>query len=115
MKAMMIIMSFLISAALPAQMRQIDSFMNAVYQRGQFTGAILVAANGKVLYEKAFGMADREKKRPFTTDTREYIGSLSKQFTAMGIMILHDRGKLEYSQSVRDFFPDLPLCMQPVT
>jgi CubicO group peptidase (beta-lactamase class C family) len=115
MKAMMIIMSFLISATLPAQTRQIDSLMNALYQRGQFTGAILVASNGKVLYDKAFGMADREKKRSFTTDTREYIGSISKQFTAMGIMILHDRGKLEYSQSVMDFFPDLPACMQPVT
>jgi CubicO group peptidase (beta-lactamase class C family) len=115
MKAKIIIMSFLLPVALIAQTRQIDSLMNAVYQRGQFTGAILVASHGKVLYDKAFGMADREKKRAFTTDTREYIGSISKQFTAMGIMILHDRGKLQYSQSIRDFYPELPSCMQPVT
>jgi len=101
---------------LPAgQIGRIDSLMNAVYQRGQFTGAILVATHGKVLYEKAFGMANREKHLPFTTDTREYIGSISKQFTAVGIMILHDRGQLKYEQPVRDFFPELPACMQPVT
>ena len=97
------------------QIGRIDSLMNAVYRRGQFTGAILVASHGKVLYEKAFGMADRDKRLPFTTDTREYIGSISKQFTAMGIMILHDRGQLKYDQPVRFFFPELPACMQPVT
>jgi CubicO group peptidase (beta-lactamase class C family) len=97
------------------QIGHIDSLMNAVYRRGQFTGAILVARHGQVLYEKAFGMADRDKKRPFAIDTREYIGSISKQFTAMGIMILHDRGQLEYDQPVRVFFPELPACMQPVT
>lgn len=94
---------------------RIDSLMTAVYQRGQFTGAVLVASHGKIIYEKAFGFADRERQRPFTLDTREYIGSISKQMTAMGIMILHDRGKLRYDQPVTDFFPELPACMQPVT
>jgi CubicO group peptidase (beta-lactamase class C family) len=106
----------IVGQLLPAgQPARIDSLMNAVYQRGQFTGVILVASHGKVLYEKAFGMANREKYIPFTTSTREYIGSISKQFTAVGIMILHDRGQLKYEQSVRDFFPELPACMQPVT
>jgi CubicO group peptidase (beta-lactamase class C family) len=94
---------------------RIDSVMTALYNRGQFTGSILVADHGKVIYEKAFGLADREKKIPFTLNTQEYIGSISKQFTAMGIMILKDRDKLDYNQSVRDFFPELPACMQPVT
>jgi CubicO group peptidase (beta-lactamase class C family) len=89
--------------------------MTALYDRDQFTGSILVAREGKVIYEKAFGLADREKQIPFTTDTREYIGSVSKQFTAMGIMILKDRRLLDYSQSVRHFFPELPVCMQTVT
>lgn len=102
-------------AAGPTVSTRIDSLMTAVYQRGQFSGAILVASHGKVLYEKAFGMANREKGLPFTPDTREYIGSVSKQFTAMGIMILHERGKIKYDQSIRDIYPELPACMQPVT
>lgn len=99
----------------PGQAGRIDSLLNAVYQHGQFTGAVLVASHDKIIYEKAFGFADRERKRPFKLDTREYIGSISKQMTAMGIMILRDRGKLRYDQPVRDFFPELPVCMQPVT
>jgi CubicO group peptidase (beta-lactamase class C family) len=68
-----------------------------------------------VIYEKAFGLADRAKNTPYTLETGEYIGSISKQLTAMGIMILKDRGLLDYSQSVRQFFPELPPCMQVVT
>jgi CubicO group peptidase (beta-lactamase class C family) len=89
--------------------------MTALYNSGQFTGAVLVAENDKLLYEKAFGLADRAKGFPFTIQTKEYLGSVSKQFTAMGIMILKDRQKLTYDQSVRDFFPELPTFMQPVT
>lgn len=100
---------------LRAQSAKIDSLMTALYNRGQFTRSILVARKGEIIYQKAFGLADREKSTPFTLETGEYIGSISKQFTAMGIMILKDRGKLDYSQSVRDFFPELPPFMQDVT
>jgi CubicO group peptidase (beta-lactamase class C family) len=89
--------------------------MTALYQRDQFSGAILVASHGHVLYENAFGMANREKHHPFKLNTHEYIGSVSKQLTALGIMILHDRGKLSYDQPIKDIFPELPACMQPVT
>ena len=95
--------------------RKIDSLMIALYGRGQFTGSILVANHGKLIYKRAFGMADRQTGTPFTPDTKEYIGSVSKQFTAMGIMILRDKGKLEYDEHIRVFFPELPACMEPVT
>jgi CubicO group peptidase (beta-lactamase class C family) len=95
--------------------REIDQFMSALYVSGQFTGAVLVAEHGHVIYKKAFGMADREYNKPFTLQTQEYIGSVSKQFTAMGIMILKERGKLNYDQPVREIFPELPECMLPVT
>jgi CubicO group peptidase (beta-lactamase class C family) len=95
--------------------KRIDSLMNALYERGQFTGSILIANHGEIVYKKAFGLADRENKVPFTLATQEYVGSISKQFTAMGIMILKDQNKLNYNQSIRHFFPELPLCMQPVT
>ena len=84
-------------------------------KRGQFTASILVALQGRVIYERAFGLADREKNRPFTTNTTEYIGSVSKPFTALGIMILKEKNKLDYDQSVRHFFPELPNFMQVIT
>jgi CubicO group peptidase (beta-lactamase class C family) len=101
--------------AVPVPGTKIDSLMTTLYGRGQFTGSILVVRKGKILYQKAFGLADRAKNKPFTLETREYIGSISKQFTAMGIMILKDRGQLDYSQSVRQFYPELPPFMQEVT
>jgi CubicO group peptidase (beta-lactamase class C family) len=94
---------------------KIDSLLTSLYSSGQFTGAVLVAQNDRLVYKKAFGLADRAKGIPFTIQTKEYLGSISKQFTAMGIMILKDRQKLTYDQSVRDFFPELPTFMQPVT
>jgi CubicO group peptidase (beta-lactamase class C family) len=98
-----------------AKTERIDSVMKALYTRGQFTGAVIVSYKGKIVYQSGVGLADREKKIAFTPTTQEYIGSLSKQFTAMGIMILSDRNKVRYSQSIRDFFPELPAVMQPVT
>lgn len=95
--------------------KQINQFMTALYQRGQFTGAILITDHGQVIYEKAFGMADREHNIPFTIDTPEYIQSVSKQITAMGIMILKERGKLAYHESVRQYFSELPPCMEGVS
>ncbi len=95
--------------------RRIDSLMIALNSRGQFTGSILIADHGKLIYKKAFGLADRQNNILFTPETKEYIGSVSKQFTAMGIMILKDRGKLEYDEHIRVFFPELPVCMEPVT
>jgi CubicO group peptidase (beta-lactamase class C family) len=95
--------------------RKIDSFMTALSKRGQFSGAVLVSIQGKPVYKKGFGYADRVVKEIFATATPCYIGSLSKQFTAMGIMILKERGKLAYDDPIRTYFPQLPVCMQSVT
>lgn len=89
--------------------------MSTIHRDGQFSGALLVSDHGKIIYKKGFGYADRKTKELFTTDTPCYIGSVSKQFTAMGIMILEEKGKLEYNQSIRAYFPELPEFMQPIT
>lgn len=95
--------------------KQIDSLMTALYERGQFTGAILITDHNNILYKKAFGLADREHLIPYTIETPGYLQSLSKPITAMGVMILKERGKLRYEQSIRQYLPELPLCMQAVT
>ncbi|RFS14383.1 serine hydrolase domain-containing protein [Emticicia sp. C21] len=100
---------------IPSKSQKINTFMSTINQDGQFSGALLVADNGKIIYKKGFGYADRKSKEPFITDTPCYIGSVSKQFTAMGIMILEEKGKLEYNQSIRAYFPELPEFMQPIT
>lgn len=89
--------------------------MSIINRDGQFSGALLVIDHDKTIYKKGFGYADRKTKELFTTDTPCYIGSVSKQFTAMGIMILEEKGKLTYNQSIRTYFPELPEFMQPIT
>ncbi len=93
----------------------IDHFISAITKSGQFMGAVLVAENGKVIFKKGFGFADTKTKEAFTPTTQCYVGSLSKQFTAMGIVILKEQGKIDYDQSIRQYFPELPECYQPVT
>jgi CubicO group peptidase (beta-lactamase class C family) len=93
----------------------IDKLMLAIHQNGQFMGAVLVAENGKIIFEKGYGYADRQAKEKFTPATPCYIGSLSKQFTGAGIGMLKAKGVLDYSEPVRKYFPDLPAFYQPVT
>lgn len=100
---------------IPSKSKQINTFISTIHRDGQFSGALLVVEKGKIIYKKGFGYANRQTKELFTTDTPCYIGSVSKQFTAMGIMVLQQEGKLSYNQSVRTYFPELPECMQPVT
>src|SRR5882724_4464153 len=95
--------------------KKIDNFISAINKSGQFMGAVLVAENSKIIYKKGFGFADTKTKEKFTPTTPCYIGSLSKQFTAMGIVILIEKGLINYDQSIRQYFPGLPECYQPVT
>lgn len=78
-------------------------------------GAVLVAEKGRIIYEKGFGFANVETNETFTPTTSCYVGSLSKQFTAIGIVLLKEKGKINYDQSIRLYFPELPECYQPVT
>ncbi len=70
--------------------------------------AVLVARDGKIAYQGAFGMADLEQKTPATIDTLFRIGSVSKQFTATAILHLADQGKLSLTDPLSKFFPDFP-------
>jgi CubicO group peptidase (beta-lactamase class C family) len=85
-----------------------DSFFNVLASRARFNGSALVAHDGKVLYTHQFGYSDF-KTREMLTDTTEFqLGSVSKQFTAVSIMMLKEKGLLNYDDSVAKYFPDFP-------
>ena len=69
--------------------------------------AIIVIQDGEVLQKSAYGMADIERGVPFETDTSTRLGSVSKQFTAMAIMILEEEGRLDYDDPITRFLPEL--------
>lgn len=78
-------------------------------------GAVLVARNDRVLYHKAFGLADLEHNVPNTTETIFESGSVAKQFTAAAILLLALEGKLSPQDDVRKYIPELPQYQAPIT
>jgi CubicO group peptidase (beta-lactamase class C family) len=83
-------------------------FMNGQHDYFRFNGNILVARAGNIIYQQALGDADFNTKRQLNDSSVFELASLSKQFTAMGIMILKEKGKLDYSDNIKKFFPQLP-------
>ncbi len=75
---------------------------------GQFNGSILVSQHGKVIYKKAFGMANIELNAPNQADTKYRLASVSKQFTAMLTLQLVQQGKLDLHAPVTTYLPDYP-------
>ncbi len=86
----------------------IDAIIDSVYRAGVFSGTVLVADREGVLYKKAFGLADRKQGRPLYTSTPFYLASVSKQFTAAAIMLLHQDGLLSFDEPVIKYLDDLP-------
>lgn len=86
----------------------IDSVMNVLYANNQFNGSILVKEKGKVIYKRALGWGNLNKRDTLKLTTPMRIASVSKQFTAMAIMILKERGLLDFTDSVHHYIPALP-------
>jgi CubicO group peptidase (beta-lactamase class C family) len=70
--------------------------------------ALLVIDRDEIVYSKCYGLADLETQRPITADTSFYLASISKQFTAMAIMMLADQGKLSFDDRLLAYFPQFP-------
>lgn len=90
------------------QVHQIDSAMKLAHQRGIFNGNMLVALRGKVIYQKSFGHADGSKTKPLDASFKFDIGSISKEFNGVAILLLAERGKLSLTDSLAKYFPALP-------
>src|SRR5688572_2075544 len=74
----------------------------------RFSGAVLVARNGKTVFAQAYGLADREKKTPNTLKTRFRLGSMNKMFTAVAILQLVQSGKLDLKAPLGNYLTDYP-------
>lgn len=85
--------------------QKIDSIMNAYHGFNMFDGSVLVAEQGKVVYQNAFGMANREWNIPNTTDTKFMIGSVSKPITAILVLMQVQKGLIGLDKSIVDYIP----------
>lgn len=94
---------------------RVDEYLNAKVKAGQFSGSILIARDGRVIVSTGYGMANMELGVANTPQTKFRIGSLTKQFTAVAIMMLQERGKLSVQDSVCKYVPQCPRAWQAVT
>lgn len=88
---------------------KIDSILTSVFKASNEPGGVfLVAKNGNPIYRKAFGEANLELGVPMKTDNVFQIGSMTKQFTAVAIMMLEERGKLNVNDPISKYIIDFP-------
>jgi len=87
---------------------QIDQVMGEFIQLDLFSGTVLVAKDGEIIYAKAFGEADKDFHVKNTLETKFNIGSIGKTFTGTSIMQLAQKGKLNVMDPVIKYLPDFP-------
>lgn len=86
----------------------IDSLVEFRFKQQGFNGVILIGHRGQILYEKAVGMASRKRNDSLETNALFELASVSKQFTAVAILQLVEKGKIALDDSIQRFFPDFP-------
>lgn len=93
----------------------VDSLFTDFNTAGAPGAAVLVAIDGKVLVSKGYGLADLDARVPVTPHTNFRLASVTKQFTAMAVMLLVQDKKLRLDESLTDIFPDFPAYGSRVT
>lgn len=86
----------------------LDKYFRDLYDQQIFSGSILIAKHGIIIYKGAYGLANRSSKIPLSSDYAFGLGSVTKQFTSISILLLQQRGLLNLEDSVQKFFPNFP-------
>jgi CubicO group peptidase (beta-lactamase class C family) len=87
---------------------ELELFAKKMAEAGVFSGAVLLAKDGQVVYKGAFGLANKDFNVPNRTDTKFNLGSMNKMFTGVAIAQLVEKGKLSYDDPLSKFIPDFP-------
>jgi len=87
---------------------KLDEYLQAAHEVWSFHGAALVAKDGKVLLKKGYGMASIELGVPSSPKNKYLIGSITKQFTALAIMQLVEKGLVDLEAPITKYLPDYP-------
>jgi CubicO group peptidase (beta-lactamase class C family) len=96
-------------------MQKLDRGLTRRENSDEFAGAVLVARDGVVLLDKAYGFADLERRLPNTTSTRFQLASVAKTLTATAVMQLVVKGAIDLDAALPAYFADLPPAWQNVT
>ncbi len=110
--------AFAFAFATPASAQDVetmDAYVSAQEDAGTFMGAVLVAKDGDILFDKGYGAADLAWGVPNGGDVKYRIGSVTKQFTAVSILLLEERGKLSLDAPISTYLDKTPKAWAPIT
>ena len=92
-----------------------DDYLTTWAKQGRFSGAVLIAKDGKILLRKAYGNANYDLNVPNTPETVFRIGSVTKLFTAFSILQIEEKGLLSVNDPVVKYVPELPEAWKAIT
>jgi CubicO group peptidase (beta-lactamase class C family) len=113
--AMFMVLSSLLACATVDEASKIDGFVRAEMERQKVPGiAVVVIRGGKVVKAQGYGYANVELKVPVSIDTIFQSGSMGKQFTAAGVMLLVEAGKINLDDPISKYLPGTPSAFQGI-
>ena len=99
----------------PSLAARIDNLLTQQVNNQQFSGSVLVAQNGQVILAKGYGVANWDTSALNFPDTRFYLGSITKAFTAMALLMLQEQGKVHVQDHLCAYIPNCPAPWQPLS
>lgn len=94
---------------------KIDSILSDIAKPEGNAVSVMVLKKGQLEFSKNIGYSDIEKKIPANEFTNFFMGSITNHFTAIAVMMLEEKKKLDYSEKIRDIFPQLPESMNKIS
>lgn len=98
-----------------AALVRVESLLDNFHKADLFNGVALIAQDGKIIWSKGWGMADRQQEIPNTSQTIFRIYQTTSQFTAAAILLLEQEGKLKVEGAICTYLDNCPAAWQPVT
>lgn len=96
------------SIAFAEKAHKFDSIFTYFYKKRNFNGNVLIAQKGRIIFEKSFGYSNIKKKEKLKLNSTFQLASVSKQFTAVAILQLIDKGVVTFEDTIQKFYPEFP-------
>jgi CubicO group peptidase (beta-lactamase class C family) len=95
--------------------KELASVLEQLEQEQGFSGTVLIAQGGEVLFERAYGFASKQLNVPNVLDTKFHIASVTKMFIAMAALILYEQGLIDLHEKPAAYLPELAVLDQDIT
>lgn len=112
--SLIILMSLIINCTMSKE-EKIDQIFNDYNKPDKPGAAVMVVKNGEIIFQKGYGLANVENNQPVTGATNFRLASVTKQFTAMSVLKLVERGRLKLTTTLTDIFPNFPNYGKDIT